>query len=352
MQEVIPHPGVMDLVSDDCLLARMLVMSTRHASSQRLDATVAADVRVRRPASRGMEVYGSETLPVLLHLPDLTKSMAGPQVPATLKEQSRPADWHAAADTAVSTTVPDDDSDQLLADTVAAVAAAPMPTEAEPLTRTPLRMRRKMQARQTDGWLSGLRRFLVATIIAGVLFAVIITIKEWNQAPAPQAQRRTMAVEATNVDLGPPELNAAGILPYDNHPALLRPDSEPALGSDETPRPIDPREIDPSIASGEFSVDAPSISPPNANAFGSFEGEAKAERMRAIPDTDAGVVDGASPTASAAPGNSLSGGYPRTGVDAMPGQSVGSGAWPRGTVPPQPVWNAERAPADGRFPPR
>ena len=300
-----------------------------------------------------MEVYGSETLPVLIHLPDLTKSIAGPLAPvapAASKTEPRQDHWSTADDVVATTLVADDDSDLLLADTVAAVAAASMPTETEPLARTPLRMRRKMQARQNDGWLSGLRRFLVATIIAGVLFAVIITIKEWNQTPTPQPQHRTMAVEATNVDLGPPELNAAGILPYDSHPALLRPDAEPALGNDETLRPIDPREIDPSVASGEYSVDAPPISPPGSNSFGSFEGGAERESMRAIPEMDAGVVDGISPTASSGPGYSGTGGYPSTGVDGMPGQPVGSGAWPRGTVPPQPVWNAERAPADGRFP--
>lgn len=327
-------------------------MSTRHASSTRLDATVAADVRVRRPASRGMEVYGSETLPVLIQLPDLTQSSAGPLASGTLKSLPGQDEWRAAEVGPAPTPVEDADSEQLLAETVAAVAAASMPTEAEPLTRTPLRMRRKMQTRQTDGWLSGLRRFLVATIIAGVLFAVIITIKEWNQPPAAQPQHRTMAVEATNVDLGPPELNAAGILPYESHPALLHPAAEPVAGSDETLRPIDPRDIDPSVASGDYSVDAPPISPPNSNVFGSFEGGSAGERVRAIPETAAGVVDGVSPTASSAPGSASPGGYPNTGVDGIPGQSVGSGAWPRGTVPPQPVWNAERAPADGRFPPR
>jgi hypothetical protein len=293
-----------------------------------------------------MEVYGSETLPVLIQLPDLTKSMA--EQPAALLAQSEPRyeGWSQPKDPVAVVESPGDDSDPLLADTVAAVAAASTRNDREPMTRTPLRMRRKIQARQTDGWLSGLRRFLVAAIIAGVLFALIITIKEWNQTSSPHPPRTTMAVEATNVDLGPPELNAAGILPYDNHPALLRPDSEPALGSEETLRPIDPRDIDAGISSGEYSVDAPPISPPNSTVFGFF-GEASArERGPALPSTAAGVVDGVAPSTTSASS------YPSTGVDGRPGQPVGSGAWPPGTVPPQPVWNAERAPADGRFPQR
>jgi hypothetical protein len=207
-------------------------------------------------------------------------------------------------------------------------------------------MRRKMQARQTDGWLSGLRRFLVAAIIAGVLFALIITIKEWNQTPSRRPPRTTMAVESTDVDLGPPELNAAGILPYDRHPARLRPDAEPTLGSDETLRPIDPREIDPAISSGEYSVDAPPLSPPNLTAFGYFSESSARQRAPALPNTAEGEVDGVAPAVTSASS------YPSTGVDGTPGQSVGSGAWTRGTAPPQPVWNAERAPADGRFPQR
>jgi hypothetical protein len=324
-------------------------MSTRHVTSQRSGSAGAVDIRSRRPAFRGTEVYGSETLPVLVQLPDLTRASVEPGTASATNDEQ-------AADERLLNALQSESSDvagdTLLAGTVAAATAAPLRGEAKTVTRSPLQMRRKMQQQQADGWLPGLRRFLVAVVIAAILFTVIITIKEWNQAPAKPTSQTTMSLETDNVEFGPPELNAPAVTPYDSHPALLRPDSEPALGSDTTLRPIDPREGSPVTTTGEQTADAPSITPPSSSAFGSFGSMPVRETAAAVPGDVAGMADGVAPASTATSG------YPNTGFGGVsgpamppgpvePGRAV-PGAWPANAGPPQPVWNAERAPHNGQ----
>lgn len=225
-------------------------MSTPHRLSTRDDTAPVAEVRTRRTraAAAGRETYGAENLPVLIRLPDL--ATARPQVAVVGGSREREAE-----DVPAAVSVP----------SVAAVEPQPIDAGLEPLRGTETQCAaaptgygragrgtpRPTPARPSEG--AG--QLLWAVVLAGVLFAVIVTVKEWNQTPRGKAEpsrdqhvripdlnedfqlRQPLQTPATDVFPSPPELAPAAN-------ALSAQPSEPSdVASTLSAQPSEPSDV-------------------------------------------------------------------------------------------------------------
>ncbi len=168
-------------------------MITPHLSPNRDDSALAAEVKTRRARAvgTGHETYGAENLPVLIRLPDLTTALE-PAVAIPV-----PASRDGVA------TLVDVPSDSLRNSRPApppcelASAAA---TDEQSNPRASRRTRRGVPRATPARSSGGAGQFLLAVVLAGVLFAIIVTIKEWNQAAPtkqPTAGREQVGAPAT-----------------------------------------------------------------------------------------------------------------------------------------------------------
>ena len=178
-------------------------MSTRDVTSKTADSTVAAEVMARRTKSteRSPEIYGAETLPVLIRLPDLTlANRAVNRLSASAVPEEVAATVTDPVDAAPDLSPPRRERERYVSGAVRQDRPA----------YGGRRVRRGIREDQPVGWLHGVRQFLVAAVLAGILLAVIVTIKEWNQAPPkPTSVAPREHVEVSPMDFGQPELAPA-----------------------------------------------------------------------------------------------------------------------------------------------
>ncbi|MBM4089967.1 MAG: hypothetical protein FJ276_11180 [Planctomycetes bacterium] len=136
-----------------------------------------------------IEIYGSETLPVLIRLPDLAQ------------RENR-----VRAETARS------DSVERTQDS----ARAP---DSEGAERGGLRQRRerrlvraRTQAQRVRGasWLPKAGHLLTSVVLAGVLFALFVSVKERNERPSPQPPAAVGPLAEPVVDIGEPSVELGG----------------------------------------------------------------------------------------------------------------------------------------------
>ena len=195
------------------------------------------------------------------------------------------------------------------------------------------RVRRGIREDQPVGWLHGVRQFLVAAVLAGILLAVIVTIKEWNQAPS----KATSVAPREHVDVSPMDFGQPELAPAAN--ATLEPPSAPLDTVEASGRTLQG-----AVPAGMISVDSgPSPHFENTRPT-SFEDQPVA------PDA-AGYADGADP-APRGYGN-----YPSTGVDPvevgpLPSGSAAGPAWPTSYGPSSPVRSADRSGESLPYPPQ
>ncbi len=291
-------------------------MSTRDVTSKTADSTVAAEVMARRTksAERSPEIYGAETLPVLIRLPDLTlANRAVNRLSASAVPEEVAATVTDPVDAAPDLSPPRRERERY-------ASGAVRPDRPAYGGR---RVRRGIREDQPVGWLHSVRRFLVAAALAGILLAVIVTIKEWNQAPPkPTSVAPREHVEVSPMDFGQPEL-------------------APAANATREPRnaPMDTVQdnghtLPGAVPAGMISFDSgPSPYIENTRPT-------RVDEQPVAPDA-AGYADGADPEPRAY------GNYPTTGVDpveagALPRGSAAGPAWPPTYGPSSPVRSADR----------
>jgi hypothetical protein len=312
-------------------------MITPHLSSNRDDSALAAEVKTRRAraAGTGHETYGAENLPVLIRLPDLTTS-AEPVVAMPV----------AASGDSIATLV--DASRDSLQDS----RPAPPPREWVPAeatdrqsnARANRRARREVPRATPARSTGGARQFLLAVVLAGVLFAIIVTIKEWNQAaPTTKPTAGREQVGAPALDFDQPELAPAANATFDQPDAPV----DTVLQEKHTPYGVVP-------ANGMTS---PDTERPPARTTGTSMSAFPAPAAPPLPAQNisdepiapdaAGYADGAEQVMGSY------GGYPSTGVEPVKPQSVSTGSAADGVWPPAvgntPIRNADRNPADFRY---
>lgn len=201
------------------------------------------------------EVYGGENLPVLITLPDLT-APARPEVPvgepavpapepaAEPAELASPADDQMPApdtvvnDPAEAPATPEasgpswdaaEDVDDSVDDSIAEREA-----EAERERRRALQRQRRSDRAQrrtsrraaAPAWLRNLGQLGVALVLASVLFAVIVTVKNWNrpgEASVVNPDNYPM-VEAPVIDFGEPGTGPTAEAGDVQQPSLTLPD--------------------------------------------------------------------------------------------------------------------------------
>ena len=157
-------------------------MSTPLPSAAQFDSVRPAPAAVRRNRTNGTsspEIYGAENLPVLIRLPDLLP-------PSTVGSQPEAAGPETEADLPAGADVPQTDVVQEVSEKTEELPPSreQRRRRGEQRARSPRRPVRNMQA---PGWLKGLGQLALAAVLAGVLLAVIVTVKNWNaQSSNPQ----------------------------------------------------------------------------------------------------------------------------------------------------------------------
>jgi hypothetical protein len=288
---------------------------------------VAAEVTARRTKSteRSPEVYGAETLPILIRLPDLTlASRAATRLSASAMPEE------------VTATVTDP--------VVAAPDPSPPRRERERYATTGAvrqdrqaygggRVRRGIREDQSVGWRHGVRQFLVAVVMAGILLAVIVTIKEWNQAPS----KATSVAPREHVDVSPMDFGQPELAPAAN--ATREPPSAPMDTVEASGRTLQG-----AVPAGMMSFDS-GPSPHIENT-----GPIRVEDQPVAPDA-AGYADGADSEPRGY------GNYPTTGVapvevGPLPSGSAAGPAWPTSFDRSSPVRSADRSGASPHYSPQ
>ncbi|MHB8969064.1 MAG: hypothetical protein ACYC3X_03185 [Pirellulaceae bacterium] len=324
-------------------------MSTRNVSSKRTHSTVATDVMARRTRTTGggTEVYGADTLPVLIRLPDLT-SMHRPMPRVS---QAAPL-----ADDPLTVAIP--------------LAAAPDPapprherdrkfkgrSSQDRSTHPSGRTRRGVREEPPTGWLHGAKQFLVAAVLAGVLFGVVVTIKEWNrESPKPGPAVFRNQIDASTLDFGQPELAPAANANFDRDSQNVPLDNGPldTVQDQETgntlqgivPAGLATFDAGPSAEATTHSAQ-PVVSGTSA-AYSAGYGLTPASDRPVAPEAT-GYADGAGQASGAL------GDYPTTGVEPIRAGSLPTGpaadaSWPPARVPSRPTRSADRGPSDMNF---
>ncbi len=277
------------------------------------------DFAVDTHGAPSMEIYGSEDLPVLVRLPDLSgqadpvRPLPDPPLPASVVEGSvATADAAAVApvadaisvDSAVqepATGYPDDAPATIpltdyAADPVASTSEQDKVRDDAPQPRREQRLRQQRQERRDRAtrrnerraamprWLRGISQLVFAAVLAGVLLAVVVTLKNWNATgesprqsnvgvPFVEAPPFELSVpasqEVAHVDgpqgpeLGPPTLSERGpTLNGSGMPALDTPATRP--DSHETNAPVSYGEITPPVQSvpAAFAGRPPAVNAP------------------------------------------------------------------------------------------
>jgi hypothetical protein len=188
-------------------------MTSSHVTSNRDSLAAAAEVKTRRAPAAGAdhETYGAEDLPVLIRLPDLTKT--APRAVATLR-RTPDAGTRAAASVAV---------DAPTGSSPVACSSGPAMTASDSVAADSLAGRRQRRGALPVAKASptgGARQYLTAFLLAVALFAIIVTIKESRHAtPAAKPtvggeQVAAPAIRADRTDSTPP---------VDLHPPVLAP---------------------------------------------------------------------------------------------------------------------------------
>jgi hypothetical protein len=278
-------------------------MITPHSSTSRDGRASVVEVKTRRTqaAATERETYGADNLPILIRLPDLTATwVPGVTTPVPVVSDAPTTKADVSSDGSEEAAV-----DAPRCEPVAAAGrddASPACT----VERTRRGVPRPAPARPSGG----IGQFLFAVVLAGVLFAIIVTVKEWNQPPVTKTRR------TGHEQVGAPDIHFA----------------EPA----QAPVP------------NVFSEQPELV--PAANAFSSqpaMPRDTAFETSEPVAPEAAGYADGAEQEQGS---GSLSG-YPSTGVDAVQPTSASSaaaGGWPP-AVDNRPIRNAERSSPDARY---
>lgn len=181
----------------------MFAMSETHQAEAERAATTGSSVVARRSEpqsprgedSAASEVYGSENLPVLIRLPDLSSAMTVEPIDSVERSED-PVESQPAP-------VPED--------TGAAVTVAGGARAAGERNRwRGRRSARRAEKKATPSWLRGAGQLALATALAGILFVIIVTFQERHRGArddAPDAKSSSVAGPA--VDFGPPVLEPA-----------------------------------------------------------------------------------------------------------------------------------------------
>ncbi|MHB0955827.1 MAG: hypothetical protein ACYC6N_00635 [Pirellulaceae bacterium] len=306
-------------------------MNPRHVSSMRAGSPTEVLARPTRTIGKGGAVYGekygAETLPVLIRLPDLT-----------LSDQSLdPVSTSAAPEPEVQTVI--------------------APLAAEPESRsgrrerpvsgrarqdrhesTSRRGRGRVRQEKPVGGLHGVKQFVVAAVLAGILLAVIVTIKDWNrQAPESTSAAAGRQIEALQADFGHPELAPAANATFEPRNAPLDTVREPTDTNEEHGPSLQSV-----VPAGMMSFDPgpwPEAATPRRDAD------------RPVAPEAAGYADGAD-SRGGAYGNYPSTDAPPVEVGSVPPSSGVGAAWPSSYDASRPVRSADSGRADSPFPPR
>jgi hypothetical protein len=207
----------------------MFAMTTTPLPTAGTDAALAGQVAARRvrAVGAGREVYGAENLPVLICLPDLTArairadapvpSALGGDEPVTLPDHDATAAAVGAHEARDSQRLPRAES----------ALAGKTDTARSPVTEH--RVLRTGPRAAPARPFGGIGQYLLAVLVAGALFVIIITVKERREATsAKQAPARRPQVESRAVDVG----RSTPTPPMNLSPPDLAPAAKAAAKSD------------------------------------------------------------------------------------------------------------------------
>lgn len=137
-----------------------------------------------------IEIYGSETLPVLIRLPDLA------QRDNRVRTEAAPSD--SVERSQDSAGVPDSDG-------------ADRGILRQRRERRAVRARTQPQRARGAGWLPKAGHLLTSVVLAGVLFAILVSLKQRNERPSPQQPPADVGPFAEPVvDIGAPSVELGG----------------------------------------------------------------------------------------------------------------------------------------------
>ncbi len=318
-------------------------MSTPLPSAAQFDSFRPAPAAVRRNRTNGTsspEIYGAENLPVLIRLPDLLPS-------SNVSSQPEAAGPETEADLPAGAEVPQTDVVQEVSER----------TEELPPSRERRRRRGEQRARsprrpvrniQAPGWLKGLGQLALAAVLAGVLLAVIVTVKNWNtQGSKPQHPQDPPYAEAPDFDFDGPMLKPDARA-FESAPEAREHDVGPPQGpdlglptmtrSEGMLHGVSPADMPAASSSAKFKRVLPAL--PALPAEANLRLAREVEVPGAARDTS--VIR--QPITSSYQ-------YPLTGVEPVTtrgpaGVAVDSAAGWRETLDVSPVRNAERPSAD------
>jgi len=297
--------------------------------------------RRTRTTGSGTETYGAETLPVLIRLPDLTlANQLAQRVSKPAAAENVPLTVSNSVATAPDSAPPRYERDRKV------TGRASLDRN----VRTGGRIRRGMREDPPAGWLHGAKQFLVAAVLAGILFGVIVTIKEWNrEAPTPKRVVPREQIEAS-MDFGQPELAPAANAHFDHDPQNVPLDTVQDQADQDTGNTLQGI-----VPAGMTSFDpgpSPEITTNSAQPVVSTAIPTYAAGYAPTPALDQAVAPDAAGYADGADQASGSyGDYPTTGVEPIGAESLPTGptadaAWPPERVPTRPVRSADRGSAD------
>ena len=299
-------------------------MSTLSQSTNPLNSNPGTNVSLR-------EKYGGENLPILIQLPDLSALDAEAQ-PVTdsvttdaelnLPASESPDEWGENDDrSSIRLAEIDSQSEELAAvqngtaenDVPERPAASPREQRLrdQRQQRRERATRRSNRAAKTPVWLRGMSQLVFAALLAGVLLAIVVTLKNWGAKESSGVERvdGVPIVEAPTLDFGPAGSEPAFGAPATDGPTLGAPtftDSAPNV------EPMQPG-----------SPEAPSFNTPGRSAPASYGGQTPPANNLPAGNHTQGYTAGTTP-------------YPTTGVD----QPVTTG-WSE-TLPVSPIHSAER----------
>lgn len=196
------------------------------------------------------EKYGGENLPVLIQLPDLSALDAEAQ-PATERVTTGAQSNVPASELPDERVESDDRSSIRLAEIESEpeemsaaqndsahdnVPERPAASPREQRLRDQRQQRRERATRRsnraarTPVWLRGMSQLALAALLAGVLLAIVVTLKNWNAKESTDVERADGApmVEAPTIDFAPIGTKTAVGSPSTNGPTLGPPITEHA----------------------------------------------------------------------------------------------------------------------------
>lgn len=247
------------------------------------------------------EEYGSDNLPVLIRLPNLSDSVDETS-PPPCDVEDEPAESHLThpdtdrepqsderATIPITSSVPEPVSQSAASEEASEGQAVKQLRQQRERRRQ--RASRRNERRPIPSWLRGVRQLIVAAALAGALLVVIVVMKN-GRAPTDAPDRVEPIVEAPTLDFND-------------------------AVTDATPGKVEENPIGPSLHAPTLTDYGPSASRDNSSEFALPERSLPNERPVLNRDQNATVAGPASPS----PGTIS---YPSTGI---PGPPSSGGGW-------------------------